>query len=247
MITKDSLMNFFKEPTIENFKDFLEQHVGESNEIDFKSNWIEDSKLAKIIMAIANYGGGCIVIGINEKDGHYEATGIEDILDPSTFSNKIEKFFPKSILSKILLKDFIYDDDVYVKLKGKKFQVIFINTDLEDLPIICANNGDSVKKGDIYYRVGTKAEKISYEALQALINEKVQFEKSKIYNKTLKDELEQLKTLYESIPRFVNPNYSSQIYRQLGKVQNRNYPEKTFDELIYDMIKKKIDKIEKFL
>ena len=45
---------------------------------------------------------------------------------------------------------------------------------------------------------------------------KVQLEKSKAYNKTLKDELEQLKTLYESIP-FVNPKYSSQIYRELER------------------------------
>ena len=43
-------------------------------------------------MEIINYGGGCIVIGIDEKDGHYEATGIDDTLDTSTFSKKIEKF-----------------------------------------------------------------------------------------------------------------------------------------------------------
>lgn len=36
-MTKDSLISFLKEPTLETFSDFLKENLGETNNIDFKS------------------------------------------------------------------------------------------------------------------------------------------------------------------------------------------------------------------
>lgn len=77
-MTKDSLLDFLNEPTLETFSFFLEQNLGETNNIDFKSEWIEIEKVAQILMGMGNCGGGCILIGIAEKDGNLEPKGIQE-------------------------------------------------------------------------------------------------------------------------------------------------------------------------
>ena len=63
-LTKDSLIDFFKEPTLENFSEFFEKNIGETNNVDFKGKWIDIDKIAQIALGIANCGGGCIIIGV---------------------------------------------------------------------------------------------------------------------------------------------------------------------------------------
>ena len=103
---KDSLMNFFKEPTIEKFDEFLTKNMGEANEIEFKGEWIELEKMCKIILAIGNSGGGCIVIGVTQSNGSLISDGIKNgTKDAVEFSNVIENYIPQRILNKIELKD----------------------------------------------------------------------------------------------------------------------------------------------
>ena len=52
---------FLKEPTKDNFRDFMKKSCGELNEMDFKETWIDKGPLAKIMLAMANNGGGIIV------------------------------------------------------------------------------------------------------------------------------------------------------------------------------------------
>ena len=40
---------FLKEPTKDNFRDFMKKSCGELNEMDFKETWIDKGPLAKIM------------------------------------------------------------------------------------------------------------------------------------------------------------------------------------------------------
>ena len=70
-----------KNPSRDGFVTFVKESCGEQDNIDFKEKWIEKSKLAKIMLAIANSGGGMVVIGIKDNKGKgYEPIGIIGIL-----------------------------------------------------------------------------------------------------------------------------------------------------------------------
>lgn len=254
-VTRNSLEELFNEPTCDKFNLFLKENVGESNNVDFKGEWIEFHKLAKIILGIANYGGGCIVIGVHESDEGFKSDGIQgDTVDHADFTKKIAKFFPKSVLDNIQLKNFFYCSDIYAPpLKDKKFQVIFISVNAEDLPIICEENGTGIEKGAIYFRRGTSTEKINYDELQEVIKRKVEAISSKIDNKQLKEELEQLKVLNDAIPIIINKfsfssfKQSNSLLNLYGKEKNEKFPKRSFEEFLVEMIEKKQKKIEKLL
>ena len=58
---KDTVYRLLQEPTLDHFREFLQDQTGEHNAIDFKQEWIEKDKLAKLMLALANYGGGIVV------------------------------------------------------------------------------------------------------------------------------------------------------------------------------------------
>lgn len=60
---KDTVYRLLQEPTLDHFREFLQDQTGEHNAIDFKQEWIEKDKLAKLMLALANYGGGIVVFG----------------------------------------------------------------------------------------------------------------------------------------------------------------------------------------
>lgn len=255
-INKDSLYDFFKEPTLETFLQFYNTNIGETNEIDFKTTWIEFDKLARIILGIANCGGGCIVIGLTENNGVLNAIGVNDdkVLDPADFTKKIAKFIPESVLNRIQLNNFFYDSDAYNEtIRGKKLQVIFITMDDIDLPIICNSDSNATIKGEIYFRRGTSTERINYEELRQLIENNIKKRKAIIQTKKLKDELDDLKNLYDSIPIFIknmgfsaikqNPFYMSIIEEEKNKI----YPEKSYEQFLMDMITSKQERIKNLL
>ena len=73
---------FLKEPTKDNFRNFLKGNCGELDEVDFKEQWIDKGHLAKTILAMANSRGGIIVIGSKEKDdGTIDPVGLEEFKD----------------------------------------------------------------------------------------------------------------------------------------------------------------------
>lgn len=252
---KDSLMNFFKKPTIEEFDEFLKKNMGEANGTEFKSEWIDLEKMCKIVLAIANSGGGCIVIGVTQLDGSLISDGIKNgTKDAVEFSNVIENYIPQRILNKIELKDFFYDNDVYGELKGKKFQVIFVDVSDADLPIVCNKDyGKYLKEGEIYVRRGTGTEKANYEELQAIINRSANAKCREIKNITLKEELEQLQQLYDCIPLSINKhsfsafNQSQLILSLWGKQENKIVPEKSYEQFLVDLINEKQEKIRKIV
>lgn len=87
---KESMYRFLQEPTRENFTGLVFNGIGEQDGIDFKKVWIEEQKLAEIILGMANMGGGVIIFGIDEKDnGTIEAVGLEKIIDKEKQYSKI--------------------------------------------------------------------------------------------------------------------------------------------------------------
>ena len=257
-MTKDTLLTFFKEPTLENFSEFLTQTLGEGAQAEFKEEWINPVKLSKILMGMANAGGGCIVIGVAENDDKtLSANGIPEnkkTYDPVEFSKIIESYFPQNVFNSFSIKNFFYDNDVYGSLKGKRFQVIFVSVNAGDLPIICARDGqsgkDTIYRGDIYIRRGSGSERINYEELQLIIAQNMD-EKQKLNRDIeLTDELKQLKALYDAIPvtfparSFSGLKQSPISMQLLGFSQNKVYPEKSFEEFLKEMIEEKEKQIK---
>mgnify|MGYP003170441182 FL=1 len=65
---RDIVYKLLQEPTLDNFREFLQNQTGEHNAIDFKREWICKDKLAKLMLALANYGGGVVVFGVQENE-----------------------------------------------------------------------------------------------------------------------------------------------------------------------------------
>lgn len=253
-MTKDSLISFLKEPTLETFSDFLKENLGETNNIDFKSEWIEFEKLAQILIGMGNSGGGCIIIGVAEEDGKLVSKGIQEkTYDPSEISKKINKYFPDSIVENIQIFNFFYDNDVYGKLKNKKFQMVTIYVEDDKIPIVCECESKLFKRGDIFIRRGTNTEKVNYEELQTLLNRRIEAAKAQLTDEELNVELKQLKILYDAIPSVINKYSYSGLMQSpfalqiLGKQENKVYPDESYEQFLVNMIKKKQEKIETYL
>lgn len=253
-MTKDSLLDFLKEPTLETFSFFLEKNLGETNNIDFKEEWVEIEKIAQILMGMGNSGGGCILIGIAEENGNLVSKGIQGkTYDPSDFNKKISKYFPNSIVVKIQLLNFFYDNDVYGKLKNKKFQMVMINVEDDKIPIVCECQSKLFKKGDIFVRRGTNTEKVNYDELQILLNQRIEATKAQLTDEGLREQLKQLKILYDAIPTVINKNSFSALMQSpfalqlIGKEKNEEYPKKSYEKFLTEIIEKKQDEIKKYL
>lgn len=262
-MNKDDLLDFFKEPTLEAFSNFLEKNVGEGSQVEFKGKWINEIKLAKVMMGMANSGGGCIVIGVSEEaNGTITSTGIPEdskIYDPADFAKIVEKYLPQKVEKYIFLKNFFYGDDVYGSLRGKKFQVVFISIETGDLPIICESDGqrenEKLKRGEIYIRRGSTTDLINYEELQEILSRSIEAKRRLRQDITLEDELEQLKALYDAIPVSIYKNSFSafkqssfsMISSLWGYTENKIFPEQSFEEFLKEMIEDKEEKIRKAL
>ena len=77
---KDTVYRLLQEPTLDHFREFLQDQTGEHNAIDFKQEWIEKDKLAKLMLALANYGGGIVVFGVHENDDKtFSCDGLKEL------------------------------------------------------------------------------------------------------------------------------------------------------------------------
>ena len=77
----EGFARFFEQPTREGLRELLKQNFGEQDYLDFKKQWTSLSKIAKHIIAFANSGGGCIVLGVEQTNDELEAVGLDSILD----------------------------------------------------------------------------------------------------------------------------------------------------------------------
>ncbi len=244
---------FFEQPTRESLRELLKNNVGEFRQCDFKAQLPEWSSLAKHILAMANSGGGAIIVGVSEQDdGSLEPKGVDKIEDKAVITNGIKGFLPESLLGKIDLVDFRYDSSDFAKLAGKKFQTIFIGYEDTDLPYVTAKAGVSIRANAIYIRRDGSSDEASNDELQKLINKRLETGQSTTQQLDLKEEIGQLKTLFEFIPAsYSSPTFAVNIAKFLqGAITtspNPNYPSEGFEKFISRMIERKKLRIQKKL
>ena len=257
-----------KNPSRDGFKTFLKESCGELDNIDFKEKWITKGKLAKIMLAMASTGGGVIVLGIQEnKDDNYLAVGLDELKDAADVEKEIKKLVPRNLSYSVL--NFIYDDEIYGEYAGKKFQAIIIADAPEQLPFFSIGASDDIEKDCVYVRRGTSSEKASARDFETMIQRKLENVFKESNDLSLKEHLEQLQFLYDSIPqkkrilvkkgnRFVGAMEGLQALSermteifgepdQYEEVPNENYPSEDYEQFLVRMIDKKKLKIEKIL
>ena len=258
---------FLKEPTKDNFRDFMKKSCGELNEMDFKETWIDKGPLAKIMLAMANNGGGIIVFGVKEnEDNTFDILGLDSLKDTADISNSISRLVSSSLDYEVF--NFVFDSDVYGKFENKKFQIMVIHDTPERLPFVSLGQSEKIEKDVIYVRRGTKSEKATSEEINRIIERKITTIYSENTDMSLDQHLEQLKKLYSELPQKIQvlvrkgtqPNFAAALKvfgERIGALygtpdeyeekDNPNYPDEGYEAFILRMINAKKLKIEKVL
>lgn len=258
---------FLKEPTKDNFRDFMKKSCGELNEMDFKETWIDKGPLAKIVLAMANNGGGIIVFGVKEnEDNTFDILGLDSLKDTADISNSISRLVSSSLDYEVF--NFVFDSDVYGKFENKKFQIMVIHDTPERLPFVSLGQSEKIEKDVIYVRRGTKSEKATSEEINRIIERKIATIYSENTDMSLDQHLEQLKKLYSELPQKIQvlvrkgtqPNFAAALKvfgERIGALygtpdeyeekDNPNYPDEGYEAFILRMINAKKLKIEKVL
>lgn len=234
---KEEFAKFLEEPSREKFRDFLKNNLGELENYDFKETWIDWTKLARHILALSNSQGGCIILGVKQKeDGTLEPIGLQELKDKSEIKKGIAKFIPEKLDYEIV--DFSYPESEYEKIKGMKFQVVIVEDNPNYIPFICLSDGTNIRKGAIYIRNKTDSEEASYEKLQDIINRRIETSYSSKSENELEKNLAHLKVLYTMIPEYCN-RFSVITPTIIRSVKNPRYPEESFEDFILKMIELK--------
>ncbi len=216
------LAGFLKDPVHANLKELLLRNTGETDFLDFKSKWIDLSKLAKHILAIANSGGGCIIVGVSQKeDGSSSLDGLsdEDFLDKADIDNKLEHYLPKWLSYRT--EDFIFDHTADLPLKSKKFQALIIEYDTKYVPYTSIISRGELRYGAIYVRQGTKSLEANHEKLVEIIIRKVQAGGSDSTELSLQEHLHQLRQLYHEHNKQGNGEYENYLEELILRKQKR--------------------------
>lgn len=197
---KDTFATFFEDPSRDNFRELLKGHLGETKNLDFKAEWPKPGSLAKHILAMGNSGGGCIIIGITEReDKTAEATGVQAFMDKADVTSALKTRLPESLAKDVSVWDFAYERSDYEALAGKRFQVVFIKPNVDHVPFIADRSGEGLRSGAIYIRHEGMSEEASYSEVQRLINARVLAGVSTAAEMELKHHLDQLEALYERL------------------------------------------------
>ena len=257
--TKDIIYSLLQEPTLDNFREFIKNHTGEHNSIDFKQHWVEGPHLAKLMLAIANSGGGIIVFGIAEaEDGSADVTGLSELKDPAIISNEIKNYLSSDL--KYEVYNFSYTSSEYEELIGRHYQMMSIDDTPEYIPFLAKKESEQLKPNQIYIRRGTSCEIANQEELRDIIARRINYAHPLTGEPLeLEEHLKQLKVLYESIDKEVTSyeysglskmlsGFASSLFGGVKKVEpNPVYPDEQYDEYVARLITAKKNKIERIL
>lgn len=240
---KEVFARFFEDPTRDKLREILQVNTGEEDYLDFKVIWPDNAKLAKHILAFANSGGGCLVVGVSqEKDGSLSAEGLSDgsFMDKAVLNQKTKKFLPDWLHFNIY--DFHYVESEYASIRGKKFQVLLVEDDPQHIPFVAKTAGDKIRDGAIYIRSGTESIEANYEKVQQLINRRIETGYSTSKEMDLQEHLKQLKILYSNLAKNKNVPSSTEPLTGIEAKGEENY-----EEFISRMIVSKKKRIEEIL
>ena len=256
-------------PSRDGFFNLLKESCGELDNLDFKKTWIDNGKLAKTMLAMANSGGGLIVFGVAEdkKKKIFEPIGLEDPRDTSLVEQGIATFIPRKLEYDVL--DFIYDSEIYGEYAGKKYQIMIVRDIPERVPFFSLNKTTDIEKDTIYVRRGTSSVRATEHDIEQIIKRRLENSYKEKSDLSLKDHLEQLHLLYDCIPktkrvlvkkgkRFSGmleelKTFQTHIVEVLGEpdqyeeVDNEDYPLESYEQFLSKMIDRKKTKIERVL
>jgi hypothetical protein len=132
----EAFARFFEAPTREGLRALLQENFGEANEIDFKRELPEGSKLARHVLGLANFGEGCIVVGVEQEEGVLNPVGLSAPTDKTEILSGLDNYVPGTLIRRVEILDFSYEESEYPKLRGKSFQVLFVEDDPTHLPFL---------------------------------------------------------------------------------------------------------------
>jgi len=206
----ESFAEFFSLPTRDRLRQLLQANIGETDYLDFKSEWPDLPKLAKHILAIANSGGGALVIGVMQhQDGSLSAAGLPRLVDKSKLVPPMSAYLPKDLDYQVL--DFVYTASEYTTIVGKKFQVLLVEDVPHSLPFLSLRDGDGIRSNAIYVRSGASSTEASHDQVQAIINRRVETGHSNQPALDLQQSIQHLRTLDEV--RHYNDSFMSTFDR----------------------------------
>lgn len=227
--------NFFAQPTRAALRELLRRNIGETDYLDFKAEWPDIPKLAKHILALANSGGGAIVVGVSQSpDGSLTASGISGFKDKADLVPPLGSYLPKMVEFQVL--DFAFSASEYPDLIGKSFQVLLVEDSPRNLPFLSLKDGDGVRANAVYVRSGTASTEAGQLDLQAIINRRIETGHSTQSSLDLDNHLGQLRTLDEV--RYHNDSWLNSMSRDIGsKYDDRESSD--FKEFIEDAYERK--------
>jgi hypothetical protein len=238
---REELARFLEDPSRTEFRELLRGHTGESASLDFKREWPPEPALVKHVLAFANSGGGCIVVGVSEgEEKALEPTGLSSLRDKAVIGKALHGHIPSRVDFDVL--DFSYSESEYAKLTGKKFQVMVISDRPEYIPFLSARDGDGISRTTIYVRRGTESVPASYEELQGVLNRRLATGYDSRKEFSLEQELRELKVLYDAIPRTI-PTLPLLKLGVLLDIPNPAYPRENIEEFVTGLIEAKKKRI----
>ncbi|MEE4341428.1 ATP-binding protein [Pseudomonas alliivorans] len=188
-----SFTEFFARPTKETLRSLLKLSVGETNNVDFKEVWPEKAKLAKHVLALANTQGGILVIGV--ADGSVLASvGLQEFKDKTDVGKQLSPYIPSNLAYEVF--DFEYDQSENSELTGKKFQVLMVESNNQDLPYMAIKSAEDLKNNAVYIRKDCASTEAGYSELQELLDARIATQDAAKRLLDLEEHCEQLKVLY---------------------------------------------------
>lgn len=206
----ETFAHFFAKPTREALRDLLKRNIGETDYLDFKEDWPALPKLARHILALANSGGGALVVGVSQEAGGTLAPiGIRKIKDKSQLLPPLSAYLPKSLEFQIL--DFSFAAAEYEALVGKAFQVLLVEDNPKHLPFLALKDAEGLRASAIYVRDGTTSTEADQAQLQVVLNRRIESGYSSQPTLDLERHLSQLRVLDER--RSCNDSWLSEFSR----------------------------------
>jgi hypothetical protein len=152
---------------------------GEGDRLDFKTgfdpaltgDWCE---LIKDVVAMANSGGGCIIIGLND-DGKPSGESVAAVcsLDSADIGNKIHKYTGHHFAEFVIERREVDGSEVAVMtIGGVRLPIIFSVPGEYEWP--AGKKKSAFSKGTIYFRHGAKSEPGTTEDLRAALERELE-------------------------------------------------------------------------
>jgi len=236
----ETYARFFEQPSREGLRELLKANPGELRSLDFKESWPDSPRFAKHVLALANSGGGCLVLGVAEaEDGALVPVGLASFRDKAKIVDGLGRFLPSYALGLVDVVDFGYDAAEYPTLVGKRFQVVFVDDDPTHIPFLAANDGKGLRKNAVYVRREAMSTEADNEELQTIINRRIGTGHSTQLEIDLKTHLDQLMILYAFINRRQGMAMKFVSFASFAGELNPRYPKEDFEAFILRMIRDK--------